>query len=270
MNSCITIKAFKRFEYFRQVIESLNNCIGIENIPVYIGIDPDASTKDRMLEAANLLKCKELHITYHETQQGCAGNTKWCFDQAFELNTYDYMIHLEDDTPVAPDFINWMLWAGKHMEDRVNMFAACPFTRRCSGGDVNKGTIDSSTFKDHFDCGGGFGMLRYQWEDIKSLGGMFGAVGNCGTLLPPEKWKHRNDLHITWKGSWAWPFNRYFRRGKLCIYPDMNRSNNIGSDQGLFNPNPQWHKDNIYVNRWAASDEFKNTEWTNLTYKLPG
>lgn len=269
MKSCITIKAWKRDKYLKQVIDSLNKCIGIEHIPVIIGIDPWKSTKKEMLEAANSLKCEELHVFYHKEQLGCAGNTKWCFDQAFELNEFDYMIHLEDDTPVAPDFINWMLWAGNYMNDRMDVFAVCPFTRRISGQGKGDRSIEGSTLSPHFDCGGGFGMTKYQWIEIKELGGMFGCVGNCNINLPPDKWKNRGDLIITWKGSWAWPFNKYFIRGKFCLYPNTNRSNNIGAEDGLFNPNPKWHKDNVLVDRWCGSSEFKDTDWKSIQYTLP-
>lgn len=269
MRPVITIKAWKRDKYLKQVIESLNKCIGISDIPVIIGIDPWEPTKQQMLDATNSLKCKELHVFYHQEQLGCAGNTKWCFDQAFELNDFDYMIHLEDDTPVAPDFINWMLWAGEYMDNRVDTFAACPFTRKVSGSGKGDRGLTGSTLGTHFDCGGGFGFTKFQWEEIKELGGMFGCVGNCNVDLPPEKWKNRPDLFITWEGSWAWPFNKFFRRNRVCIYPNINRSNNIGAEDGLFNPNPAWHAQHVYTEYWAGADNFKDIDWNIIQYEEP-
>lgn len=259
---------YNRPYYLKKVLNSLEKVVGIEDYKIMISVDFHKATRMDTKRVISEFKYADNIITkFHINKLGCAGNMKYCFDYAFEENDYDYMIHLEDDTPVAPDWLRWMLWAGEWSKDRDNIFAICPFTRKSSGSGDKRHTIEASTLKHGFDCAGGFGMHKSQWEYMKSLGGMFGIVGPAATKAPPDEWKAMQT--ITWDGSWAWPFRRFFCRDKLNLFCLINRANNIGAKEGRFNPGEQWHKDNIYVERWAAADEFKDMDWNTLEYKIP-
>lgn len=210
---------------------------------------------------------KNVKLVRHVNKLGCAGNMKYCLEYAFDENDYDYMMHLEDDTPVSPDYLLWMEWAYKITKDRDDIFCICPFTRKISGGNDKRHYPEQSILKPGFDCGGGYGMSKKTWEYIKSLGGMFGIVGPASTEAPPDQWKAMQT--ITWDGSWAWPFRRYFCRDKLNLFPGLNRTNNIGVLEGRFNPNPEFHKSHIYVENWMDADKYKDLDHANIKYEAP-
>jgi len=268
MNSILTIKAHKRPYYLKEVLNSLENCIGIENQKILISLDFNLETRKESRDIVDSFKFRSnIDLRVHIHKLGCAGNMRYCLEESFENNNNDFMIHLEDDTPVAKDFLLFMNWAYEYIKNNENIFTICPFTRNCSGGGDESHQINKTILKPGFDCGGGYGITKTQWEYIKSLGGMFGIVGPAATEAPPEDWKRLQK--ITEDGSWAWPFRRYFCREKLNLFPEINRTNNIGLKEGRFNPSEDFHRTNIYVENWAGNDRYINIDFNNITYLEP-
>lgn len=264
----VTIKGWRRPDMLKQVLQSIEKAHNADEHKYIISIDNHEATKSESIQAVKGFKLKDnVKLYYQKTNLGCAGNMNFCFEKVFEETDESFMIHLEDDTIVAPDIFRWFEWS-KDIVEKYNLFAAQPFTRVCAQEEnIDEFNPATHYFRDHFECGGGWGMSRSQWNRIKDLGGMFGAVGNCNTDVPADKWK--DTIHVGWKGSWAWPFNKYFRRGRLCITPKVSRTNNIGHERGLFNPNEKWHYDNVYDPNWIESDRFLNIDKMGIEYICP-
>ena len=51
---------------------------------------------------------------------------------------------------------------------------------------------------------------------------------------------------------------RYYIENKEVLFPKINRSQNIGDKEGLFNPSAQWHKNTIYNNSWVGNQFYKD------------
>jgi len=266
MNTLVTIKAFKRPYYLEKVLDSIVHSIDSNKQKYMISLDFHPLTQD---ESTKLIEKYKKDIDIELIKQvgptGCAGNMRFCFNYSFRINDYDAMIHIEDDTPVGKDLFLWSDWAINYMKDK-DLFAASFFTRKISDGE-RTGDPTINLLKEHFDCGGGFCITRKQWEYIVGLKEIFGIVGPASLEAPPEEWYYRQQ--ITDDGSWAWPFNRYYRRGKSCLYPYINRTNNIGDKEGRFNPGEDWHRKNIYVENWIESDYYKDIDLSKLNYKNP-
>jgi len=267
MKIITTIKAWKRPYYLKEVLNSLEATFDADKQHIYISIDQSPATKKETLEVINSYKYPStIQPVFHASKLGCAGNMRNCFEYVFDKKEADAMIHLEDDTPVGIDIFKWSTWAYNYMKNK-DLFAACLFTRKCAEGEGTGKDPFDNIIKDHFDCGGGYLITREQYNYIRSIKPIFGIVGPASTEAEPDSWLRLQ--HITDDGSWAWPFNRYYRRGKLCLYPLVNRTNNIGAKDGRFNPSLDWHKDNILVKDWIRKEHFENIDINNINYKIP-
>lgn len=276
MKTVVTIKAWRRPDNLRQVLESITKAKYCWEHDYIISADNHPETKNETIQAVKDFNVKmslwsqrpvNVKLFYHNTNLGCAGNMNFCFEKAFEAARTKAMIHLEDDTIVAPDIFRWFKWSLPIVKEN-NLFVAQPFTRIAAQAEnIDEFDPSGHYLRDHFECGGGWGITREGWDRINELGGLFGAVGNCNTDVPYDKWK--DTITVSWKGSWAWPMNKFFRRGLLCLTPKVSRTNNIGLDRGLFNPNEKWHYDNVYDPNWIESEQFEDLDKMKVKYKCP-
>lgn len=262
MNNVITIKAFRRPFYLSRLLASMEKC-GIGDRKIFLSIDKHGKDTDLMFKVYKQSSLKNQIILDIHDKYGCAGNMKHCFEWAFKDNKYDEMIHLEEDVIIAGDYFKWMNWALDYMNKNNNIFAVCPAIRKCNGGST--GELTDNIISKNFECCGGFGINRREWDYIESLGGIFGVIGRISNW-PPEKWK--NVMKINKDGSWAWPFRCYFLRDKKCLSPCISRANNIGEENGRFNISKDWHNKMIFDDNWIGSEIYNNVDLSNLTYKV--
>jgi hypothetical protein len=274
MKTIITIKAKSRPGYFNYVVSYLQNLPGIEEYPIVVSLDFDSQQEAHIRAVQACSNVANYHILKNGAPRGCAGNTRLLMEHAFETEKADYVIHLEDDTVPARDFLQYMQWGFKELTNNPELFAVCPFNRANKKFEIPcDPTVDTSYLKPWFECGGGFGIERTTWDYIQDNGGMFGAVGNTNNPdvvgLP---WKYSQSIMITDDGSWAWPFNQFFRERSdtehLCIFPTISRTNNIGAEGGRFNPSAEWHQKNIWDPVWIGAEQYDNTNLLNLDYKF--
>ena len=272
MLSAVTIKAWCRPDMLDKTLVSITKAYNYKDRDYIISLDNHEGTREEMIEAVKKFKDTgaTVKVFYHPKNLGCAGNMRFCFNKAFIDTNYDYMFHLEEDTIVGRDVFNYIDWSMNLTKDDDKIFVVSPFTRKAQQEWYPEIEDDiCKSFKhDHFECGGGWAMHRVTYEeDIKARGDVFGAVGACNTDIPdPDKWKET--ITVTDKGSWAWPFNKYFKRDKYSISPMVSRSNNIGDEKGVFNPNKKWHHENVWDDRWIESERFKANEVKDLVYLL--
>jgi hypothetical protein len=272
MNIVITIKAWQRPGYFGQVVKSLEHLKGIDKYPILVSLD---HTREEIQDThiAYIRTCENVanyQVYKNMSPLGCAGNTQLVLRKAFEDYSADAIIHLEDDTVPARDYLDFMEWALDKTSKDNKLFAVCPLNRAASKHyTIHPGCISTAYLRAWFESGGGFGIPRRTWDLIEAKGGMFGTHSTDSlTHLIGEEWKAQ--MPITSQGSWAWPFNQYFRERSitdhLCIYPSVSRTNNIGKQNGQFNPNPVWHQQNVYDPKWIG--EYKDELSLPIEYKL--
>lgn len=270
MESVICIKAWNRLGMLNKTLTKLSECVNIEKYNIIITIDgPNNSKKIKKFNDTignnNITKVnKNIQLHYHPTNIGCAGNMRFCFVESFK--NYDFMIHLEDDSVPGKDLLLFMEWAYEYTKNKENILAICPFLRKKKYKKLhNKVSLENDLYEvsahNMFDPAGGFGISKNQWLQIKKDKGIFGVIGECGNKLRGKKWL--NNLinkggSITDKGSWAWPFMRYYIENKEVLFPKINRSQNIGDKEGLFNPSAQWHKNTIHNNSWVGNEFYKD------------
>jgi hypothetical protein len=270
----LTLKAFNRPRYLYQCLKSLSSQDEIVSNRCNILVGLDASkTQDEMVAIIDLFPMlrHKTQIFRHTKQKGCAGNTRFLLSKAFEEYDEPWVLHIEDDAVMGRDCMRWLTWASLQFEKNSEVFAACSFVRATDTHltDVPKSTEQSpgtSFYRPWFETGGPFSLPRREWDRINTLGGLYGATGECNVELSGEKWKEH--ITVTDKGSWGWPINKHLRRDMICVYPDVSRSQNIGADGGLFNPGAAWHAKHIVNPNWIDAKMYSDIDPTTLEYTM--
>lgn len=271
----MTIKAWRRPAYFEKVIARYAEMPESKEIPIILSLDSAEHSVQQ--DHVGIMKRYGLYdnadISLAEQPRGCAGSTIYVMKKAFEEHNADAIMHLEDDSVPARDYIQYMTWTLKEMDKDKNYFAVCPYTRRAANRFLpDNPTLEGSFSRAWFEASGGFGLTRRIWDFLESMGGMFGTHSpNMPENMVGHAWK--SIMPITDQGSWAWPYNAYFRKDSqtehLCIYPDINRTENIGANGGVFCPGDAWHKDHMKnEEHWVGNTKYDSVDFTNINYTL--
>jgi len=252
-NKVIAIKSWKRADYFATMFSALEHCEDVENYTIFISIDggqpAETALMKQRINDSPLIKNIAMAIG-HKKNLGCAGNTRYLLRQAFDKTDTNFVIHLEDDTVPAKDCLLYMEWANKTFNSDPKVFSISGYNRTPEKHNISE-NLDKTYMCSWFSCWG-FGLFRHIYEEISaSKLGIFGSIGGAGGFGKDtyhEAWL--KGTKITDQGSWARPFNHYYRRDRLEVHPYIGRIQNIGETRGKWNPGGQWHKDNQYCPNW--------------------
>lgn len=267
-NKVVAIKAWKRADYFNQMFTALEQCEDTENYTVFVSIDGGYPAEQELMKQRinNSSLIKNIDVTIHEKNLGCAGNTRYLLNKAFGTTDTNFVIHLEDDTVPSKDLLLYMAWANKTFQSDPNIFSVSGYNRTLEEDNTSE-NLHKTFFGIHFSCWG-FGLFRRIYEEIaNSKHGIFGSLGGghtFGTDTYNEEWLKDNS--ISDQGSWARPFNHYYRRDRLEINPSVGRIQNIGETRGKWNLGGQWHKDNQHCAHWYENNPNKTLVYE---FKMP-
>ncbi len=103
----IAMLAYRRPNYFSQVLTALENCLGIENYRLIVSIDggyPEQQAEQQARLAASPIESETI---IHKENKGIRYNFYNTLSVAFD-NPIDSIIYLEDDTKPTRDFLIYM------------------------------------------------------------------------------------------------------------------------------------------------------------------
>lgn len=280
----ITITAWRRPQYLRRVLEALSRCTGVDGYRILLSVD--GGYPDRQEEISGVAGSigVDAEVIYHDRNLGCAGNTFFALEWGFSQPVAS-VIHLEDDTEPSQDFLRYMeaclgRYAGDHSVFTVSghqrRFEAHPgHGVHCRIGPGDEGLIRRRQWFTPW----GWAIWRDRWEEVRD--GWFG--------MEWRKWRvwvwrriHRTDtvyaegrtfrrlIRESDKGSWGIPMNQYWRRGRWEIAPDVSRVQNIGAEDGMWNPGGRWHRIHQRTPIWmgdgrhSTPDRYREEEETLL------
>jgi len=234
----ITLAAWKRVDYFQQVMNSLENAIGIENYQVWVSIDGGhSSTQDQMAKIANNSSVKT-KVFKQKKNFGCAKNTWKILETGFQYTSNKRIIHLEDDITIARDFIPWMEAGLDKYENNKKVFSIAASSNnkkiRTNPNDARRVNV-----KPFFSCWG-WGTWERIWNEMRNDWFGISWKRNAGDPKPRGA-EFLRVINKTDKGSWAWPMNNYWRKDRYEVKPLISRIYNIGRT-GLFENAARWDK----------------------------
>jgi len=223
--------AWRRPDYFSQVLKSLEDADGIEDYFVLISLDGGyEEEQDNMVEI--LKQCSlNYEVIIHKENLGCAGNTGFILSEGFKRA--DRVIHFEDDTVLHPDCLRFLEHNLDKYEDNDDIFSITSYTNSqwndiCLDGDWLEPQLVG--IRDRFTCQG-WATWKRVWEEIDVW---FGVTFKDTMPNPiPQGDEFLNHVELDDKGSWAHPMAHYWRNGRYEIAPHTSFLQNIGKDDGL-------------------------------------
>ena len=261
----ITMVAWRRPDYFYEVIESLKGCIGIEKYTIYLSID--GGYPDKQVQMVDIIKESGLNYKVHlcEENVGCAGNTKIALSMGF--NEQERVIHIEDDTVLHPQALLWFEHNLDYYEDNKHIFSISGYTN----GKMNNECLDGDWTESHvvglrswFSCWG-WATWKRVWDEVKD--DWFGIRWNEGIGQLHEGRQSRGDEFLTFitkdnKGSWGVPMNHYWRGKRFEIAPHTSFIQNIGFEDSTWATN-EVHKYKQFTD-WFKPDILVIDDWEHF------
>lgn len=240
LSKAIAITLCRRPEATKKLLDCLRNCRGIEDYTLYISVDVDDRYRDNSIEVNDIViafqdelqALKRKVFTYaHEPKLGVDLHKLFILGEAFKDN--EYVIFLEDDTPISVDALNWFEWAGQHYKDDESVFSVCGFnfTRNLEG-------VDPYTYQKVRGYNSwGVGLWRDKHAEL------FG--------VDAEKYKVYAVDHVN--GQYDHFVNT--TPGLSMVRPEIARSIHSEWELAEHTPSKEWFEEHEKVSFWAGALE---------------
>ena len=215
----ITMTAWKRPDYTRQVIRALESCDESDDVQLYAYVEPGNDEVQAILTGSRLLK----DLTVNPSVFGIPRNTHQALARGFSHS--DYVVHIEDDTLPAKDFLRYHKWASQHFRDDNGVFSVTGYHKAVEW--PSEEHYHAVGRKPWFTCWG-WGTWADRWAEIDKY------------------WSNAN------KG-FAWHVNLGIRLNRVEIFPWLSRVQNIGDLGGVHRDG--YNDDKVDV--WAGKVDFE-------------
>jgi hypothetical protein len=228
-NTVLVVVAYNRPKYLKRVLESLENCVGVEMYDVYFSVDP--GNKEVLRLAWGFDASRSRTVTRNEVRLGAHENKKRALDRGFQVA--DFVIMIEDDTILSPDTLQFFEYARDRYEFDDNVFTISAYGDNCRND--NTETVPSKYYhtiaRRHHYTPWVWGTWKDRWvSDIKDQWNGWDVQMNFRT--PPYE-----DM-VSGRNKDGPDFSRFdagIRRDRVEVFPVLSRSNNIGDENGMHN-----------------------------------
>jgi len=230
MLRAITMTAYRRPAYTREVLAALAKCDGIADWLLLPNVEPGS---EEVVSAFRAWDACEMRLVVNEKRLGLNRNTHEAVFRAFKLRA-DVTLHLEDDTVPSPDALRYFDWAVREllMPD-VKSPDGCQILL-ASG--YNKPRREPPPHRSH-DCETRPIWTPWGW-----------AVDRKRLTWLIVNWCFRNRKCFTCQ------FRSQYRRTRREVFPILSRVQNIGYEKGENGRTPQWYRAN-HRTPWVAAGE---------------
>tara|TARA_B100002019_G_scaffold292441_1_gene315533 strand:+ start:3977 stop:4822 length:846 start_codon:yes stop_codon:yes gene_type:complete len=244
MNIALSMTAWRRPQYFEEVLKSMVNAGAASIASIIISIDGGYAKEQEAMRSIAERLLPNAKVVCHEENLGCAGNTFYALNAAFADEDVEAVIHLEDDTLLHHQFFEYMREALPRYADNPNIWSIGGYNNgKFEHGITEDWGSNNVGLHDRFTCWG-WATYRRVWDEVKDdwfgikFDGQFdpaayGDIQNFHAARFGGVGKLINSPH----GSWAHPFNSYWRvlkPNRFEITPDESLVQNIGKDEGVW------------------------------------
>jgi len=221
-NKLIVMTAWRRPDYFQQVITALSRCDGVDEYSCLLHVEPGYQPViDIAQQFAEARVARTVELVVNPERLGCNRNTLELLEEGFRRS--ERVIHLEDDTvPLGTDFLRYVEWGLAEYANNKQVFSICGFNRITP--DLLKPENYYKVKRLCWFTPWGWASWRDRWLDWSR---------NRSNETPNASW----DMLI---GEGIMP------KGQLLIHPLLPRIQNIGGLLGMHVPNAEWHRANHY------------------------
>ena len=221
MNLVVTMTAYRRPEYTRQVLAALADCRGIENCLFLPQVEPG---HEEVIQLFRGWDACESRLIVNPQRLGLNRNSFTALMRARQAKC-DAVIHVEDDTVPSPDTLDFFRWGFEQFEHDHSVFSL---------GAWNKPDTEPLPAQSHECCSRNW-LWRFGWGTWKN---------RLGQIL--ANWCFRNPKNFGWHINTT-------RGNRREIHPVLSRIQNIGYEQGESGYSPEWYRAN-HRTPWVATD----------------
>jgi hypothetical protein len=227
-NKIITLCFWKRPDYAREVLSSLERCFGIQNYTLLIHLDGHGHKE--IPSVAKSVDFAERVVVRHGDHLGCNETTRRALSHGF--NESDYVIHVEEDVAIAPDSLRWFEWTHQ-FGSRSDIFTSNAWRHDVgwlpeSGVQCPDGEGEKASIIPFFNCWGWATWID-RWREMES------------------RWTPGGDHSLSWDVRLS-----EIRGNRHGIQPHISRAVNIGEHGGT-------HRGACGMSYWAGADGFNTS-----------
>jgi len=215
MNLTVTMTAYRRPKYTLQVLQSLQACAVPDGVRLscFIGLEPGVQATKRVANQFAASADFPVYVLPRKKRLGLNRNTQDVLTHAYHAGEAS-LLHIEDDTVLSPDALLYYTWALRTHGRRKDVFSIAGYNKP-----KKQPAFDAVGEREWFTCWG-WAVTRERWKEIL------------------QNWDLSNPR------SFAWPVNRKIRKGRLEIYPELSRVQNIGYEKGENGRSAAWYRNN--------------------------
>lgn len=234
----LTISLYNREEYTKRLLDSLNECYGLDDYNITICCEPGFKAIEEMAKG---FRPNQTEVIVNSRRYGCNTNIYQCLAIGFSKN--DYHIHFEDDTIPGKDCLKYFEWAKEQYRDNQKVFTISGYVNS------NNKTEHHYPMNTNINC-----VFKRRWF----------------TPWGWSTWKNRFDeMKDIWdfqgkNGSWDTTINHIARKDRYEVVPMVSRIQNIGGELGTHVPNSEWHKEHHYNDYWIETLNKYSNEYMEL------
>lgn len=211
----ISLTCFKRADYLQEVLDSLKTSINKSNsnFIFYPHIDYN---NDKVVDLIKSVDWIPTQYVCNKPPVGCNTNTRNAIQSAIQY--HDAIIHLEDDTVLSEDAIDYYIYALNKYQDDPKIISVSGYNKT----DYQNTDNYYETFTEQFFCCWGCAFWKSKIDIIlnnwtKQL-----------LFMNPQSW----DSHLQ---------ENLFKNRYSQVRPVISRIQNIGAKNGTYVHDPVWH-----------------------------
>jgi hypothetical protein len=117
--------AYRRPDYTAQVLDSLSRCEGVDRWLFLPHVEPGNERVETMIKQFSACESRPV---FNETRLGLNKNSQAALQHA-QRSCSHFNVHIEDDTVLSPDFLQYMEWACKTYKDDNKIFSVSGYNK---------------------------------------------------------------------------------------------------------------------------------------------
>ena len=239
-NKVVVMTACRRPEYTQQVIDSLSKCEGVEDYLFLPFVEPIDEEVMRILYDVNFCP-NQVHVNMK--RYGHTLNTYHALTMGFGIS--EYVILIEDDTILSPDFLKFHEFAKEKFRDDQDIFTVSAGHYHEPDRIYDPSLLHAYKKNDWFS-NQGWGTWRDRWLETD---GMHQVWEN------PEYIEGKNYVVQYKYGGCDALMNKIHRKERKEIIPVVSRVLNIGVEEGVHAITKQKFDETVRVKDWAGMHE---------------
>lgn len=233
----ITLTCSNRPDYLQQVIDSMDRTDKSDLDILFLpSIDYNSS---KVVDIINAVSFINKDIVVHNPKLGCNRNTLFAIDRGMRAGFSEYVLHLEDDTPLTKDALQYFMYAFNKYNTEEKVLSIGGYNKT----EELEENLIYDTFVESFFSAWGCGFWKSKWQ-------IFLDNWSKSTVNYGISWdSYINDI-------------LFVEKGFLQARPKISRVQNIGALNGTWVQDSVWHYYN-HRSPYLSDDCEMQIDWIN-------